>query len=487
MNILLVIPPGESFLSTNNKPTPPLGLAYCAAVLEKEGHKVTIIDAFLEKLSYGDLVNRTSEIKPDMFGVYFMTDNRFRGFRIIRAIKKKLPNIITIAGGPHPTLAADDFLKHIPELDYIIRGEGEIAFPAFIKAIESNRSLEEAGSLSYRKNGEIIHNQSTPLINNLNEIPFPAYHKLKIKDYPYFLSVPGKGEIPSTNLISSRGCPHRCIFCSNKLLWNGIIRNRSAENFVDEIEFLLKKYNFQAFQFVDDYFTNHKRRVLEICDLILKRNLKFYWSCSARVDTFDEEMARIMKKAGCVAVGYGVESGSQKIIDDVIGKRINMEQVWKASGLLKKYNIQNYPNFIVSFPDETFSEALETLKVAEKITRLGARPVINVLKIYPGTRLEKIAYERKILPPDFTWTDEKFHHKMINAFPAVLGFSPLYFEKMGWGQIGEILFRWASARSDIIHPRRLAFNALMKIRCINDARRLMSLGKAYLKVKFFSC
>jgi len=483
MHIVLVIPPGKSFLSTNWMASPPMGMSYCAAVLEKDRHKVTIVDAFAEGLEYDGLAQKVARLHPDAVGIYFMTDNRFRGFRAIREIKKALPQIKIMAGGPHPTLAADDTLRNIPQLDYIVRGEGEAVVPKLVKYIEKGALPEGLEGVSYRKNSQVYHNPDGELIKDLDSIPFPATHLLSLDKYNYHVVVPGKGRVKALFVLNSRGCPFKCIFCSNTLLWGNKYRSRSPENFVDEIEFDINTYGVRGFTFSDDTFNNNRENVFRICDLILQRGLALDWTCQVRVDQMDRQMAMKMKEAGCFALQFGVESGKQRIIDEVINKHITLQQVENVLAYCREAGLWSFPNFMFGFPTETYEDTLVTLNYIKKIHREGVFPVLNLIKIYPGTRIEEIARKEGVIPRDFSWADEHFTVRVKDALPSVLGFAPLYRDKLSWVQIGEILFQWGDSRKDIIHVWQIAFNALKGIRRIRDITRLFCLSIAFIKVK----
>ncbi len=326
LKILLLIPPGGYYAERWKKGSlmPSLGICYIASVLEKSGHKVQIIDAYVEGIKLKDLLSKISAIKPDITGITFTTENRFQAFDLMKGIKKILPNTLICAGGPHVTLATDDTLTHIKELDFIIRGEGEETIVELADAISEKKSFEHIKGLSYKSNNKIHHNPNRPLIADLNTVPFPAWHLVPWEKYNFKLDVPGRGELRTANMMTSRGCPFGCNFCASTKVWGRSCRMRSADNIIKEISLLKEKYNIEALWIFDDTFTVSKKRVEEFCHKLIEKKWNLSWFCEVRVDTVDRELLTLMKKSGCYSIGFGVESGSQRILDEVIGKRISL-------------------------------------------------------------------------------------------------------------------------------------------------------------------
>ncbi|MFZ5559792.1 MAG: B12-binding domain-containing radical SAM protein [Patescibacteria group bacterium] len=482
MKVLLIIPPKGYLATTWSRENimPPLGVLYLAAFLEQNGIEVEIIDAFIEKYSWNQLKKAFLDKKPDVVGVSFTTETRFDGFKTIKIAKQVLPNSLVVAGGVHVSLTPQDTLSYIPELDMIVRGEGEETFLELIKTFEKGESFNRVAGISFRQNNRIIHNPSRAPIKDLNKIPFPARHLLS-KKYKLTLDVPGKGKIPAAHIMSSRGCPIGCNFCASSQMWGRMFRYRSPENVLAEIEWLIKEYGVRGIWFFDDTLTMNRERVRDICDLILERHLDISWYCEVRVDTVDRELLKKMKEAGCYQVCFGVESGSQRVIDEIIGKKITLEQVRKVARWCGELGLLIFPTFIVSHPTETFEEAQQTIALMRELKSYAQGDVtIGILKIYPGTRLEEYAKETGFLPSDFSWAAE--NDSRVILLPTVAGNAPLFIDKLSWEEINEILFEWRELSH---YPLLKKIPGILKdIRSLADLKRLFIALISFIKYLF---
>ncbi|WP_287584746.1 radical SAM protein [Candidatus Borrarchaeum sp.] len=441
MEVLLISPPGGY---VTKDLMPPLGLAYIASILENAENSVAILDAEVEKLSWRSLEKKILEYKPIIAGVTFTTATRFEGFKTARIIKKALPECKVIVGGPHATLTANDTLSHIREIDVVVRGEGEVTMGELVSKIKNNENLKKILGISYRDHEIIYHNPDRPFIEDLDSIPFPARHLLKMDKYNLKLKSHEAGSVPATNLITSRGCPFACSFCSTTRVWGIKWRARSSNNVIDEIEHLMRKYRFRGFYFFDDTFTVNKARVYEICNLIEERDLDIRWNCEIRVDTVDKNVLKAMKDTGCVSVSYGVESGSQVILDNIIRKRIILDQVRKVTKWCNELDIKVKAFFMYSLPSEKLSDVKKTLELRKSLN--AEYKPFSPLRIYPGTEIEELAIAKGILPKDFTWTKLQ----KGNALHAE-------YHKNGWGVVP--LFRELLSISDLFKIQSEIFQA----------------------------
>ncbi len=377
MRILLIQPPPRKIVSEDIV-VPPLGIAYLAAVLEKKGHKVSIIDAFAEGLDLRSLEDRIKKATPDLVGITGMTpviDNAFRTARICR----KYANYVVI-GGPHVSVVGKRIFEQCPDIDYAIQGEGEISFPSLLNAIERNKDIKNVPGLITRD----FENPPAQFIDNLDSLPFPARHLLPNERYKYILS---EGRV--TTMFTSRGCPYHCIFC-DKAVFGSKWRGRSASNVLDEVEYVVKDFSINSIIFYDDLFTLKKERVKEICQGILERGLEIEWKCEGRVNIVDEETLGLMKKAGCSMIAYGVESGNQKGLD-YLNKGTNVGQIRKAFELTRNAGIKPMAYFILGIPVETYEDELGTIEFAKEIRPAYAQ--FSILSPTPGTRLYDDAIE----------------------------------------------------------------------------------------------
>ncbi len=475
MKILLITPPGRSLLSFNY-PIPPLGILYLASSIRKDGnHEVDLLDCFAKKMSLRSLLRYIRKNSVNALGISFTTDARFAAFDTASAVKKEFPNITVIGGGPHVTVTAEDTLNHVKAFDFAVRVEGEITLVEALNALENGNALNAVEGITYRSDNEVISNPPRKVIPKLDEIPFPAWDLIDLNTYNqhtrgYFRR---DGQL-TTSVVSNRGCPGNCSFCYNNQVWGRIVRVRSVQNFLDEVELLYTKYGVRHFRFSDDTFNITIKRVVAVCNEIKRRGLKFTWECHLRADHVSREMLEHMKETGCFQVTYGVESVNDETLHGLIGKRITIKQVEEMAAWCRELDILYVGGYIISFPDETLEEMHNTVNHMKTI---GGRTGLNILKIYPGTQIEKIARERKVLPEDFSWGDRKWSYK--DSLPALSGAIPFYIEMISWDELQKVLFEWAKMNNiGLLKPLWLA---IIGIRSFNDVHRLFQLGINYIK------
>ncbi|MDD1766338.1 MAG: B12-binding domain-containing radical SAM protein, partial [Candidatus Methanomethyliaceae archaeon] len=282
MKVTLVNPPTTSTLETITKlglKVPPLGLAYIAATLEREGVNVTILDAVVADISHKELGEVLQRTHPDVIGVTSTTPTIYDAIKTVMIAKENCPDSVTVMGGSHITFTPLETMLACPDLDVGVIGEGEATALDLIKSVEGRKPLSEVDGIVYRKDGNIFRNKPRRLIENLDELPFPARHLLPLKKY----TVLGERTLLG-NIMTSRGCPYQCIFCSSSKFYGRRFRARSPNNVVDEMEELVTKYGIQSIEIVDDTFTVDKNRAARIADEIIQRGLRIYWTCGSRAD-----------------------------------------------------------------------------------------------------------------------------------------------------------------------------------------------------------
>ena len=479
LKIVLIVPPAAYVAERwqHGSLMPPLGIGYVAAVLEREGLEVQIIDAQVERLSRRKLLARVRNAGADIAGLTFTTENRFDAFKTMKLLRESFPDLTIVAGGPHASLAAEDSLKHIDALDIVVRGEGEYSTLKLMKVLREKEDLGEVPGISFRMNGEVVHNSPHRFIESLDSLPFPARHLFPYEKYNFVLDVPGEGKLPAANMMTSRGCPFNCNFCATPVNWGKRCRFRSPENILEEIEQLIKDYRVCAIWIFDDTFTVDKARTEKFCSLLMERNLKIHWFCEIRADkNIDRELLSMMKKSGCFSVGFGVESGSQRILDEVVGKKIQLGHVDRIRSWCDELGIITNPFFIFSHPTEQWSEALQTLEFMRRF-RSPHRSTVALLHVYPGTRLERLAREKGILPQDFSWTDERVPG--VRTLPAAQGNVPLFIDKLTWSQISDLIFAWAEDQK--VPVIKKIPHALKSIRSWQDIVNYLVMMKSFLK------
>ncbi len=366
--------------------TPPVGLGYLASVLRERGFKVRIIDDLVEKLSHHELLKKIKD--SIIVGITSTTPTFNAALRYAKKIKEAFPNIFVILGGVHVTFKPHDAVKH-PYVDAVCVGEGEETIVEVAERVESGKSLEGVRGVVFKQDGKIVENQRRGFIEDLDSLPFPAFDLMPLDKYRVF-----GYKLEQFPVITSRGCPFRCRYCSSSLFMGRKFRARSAKNVVDEIEWLIDEFNAKHIAFGDDTFTLSKRRVESICEEIKKRKIDIDWSCSSRVDTISEDLLRKMKEAGCRTIYYGVESASQDILE-YYNKKIDFEKVKRAVELTKKVGIGVVCSFIIGAPMEKKEDVMKTLKFAIKLDPDYAQ--FSILTPYPGTSIYEEAKKEGLL------------------------------------------------------------------------------------------
>lgn len=368
---------------------PPLGLCYIAAVLEAMGHEVRIIDGQAEHRSVEKISQDILGYDPDIVGITATTPLINAAARIAELVKKGNEGIKTIVGGPHVTAMPIETLEEFPHIDMGVVGEGEGTISLIASAISNDRPLSNIDGVVLRHNGAVIYNHPGPVSKDLDMLPFPARH---LCNPSHYRSISAHGEVGIfTAMESSRGCPFQCIFCYP--IFGRTVRFRSAKSIVDEMESVHKDFKVKIIGFIDDTMTVNRKRMLKLCDEVTNRGLQkeVEWGCTTRVDTIDEEMLRKMKKAGCVRINYGIESGNPEILK-IIRKGITLEQAEKAVMLANRVGIETVAYFILGHPYETRETIRETINFAKTLKADVVE--FSIMTPFPGTELWRMV-ERK--------------------------------------------------------------------------------------------
>jgi len=405
LKVVLVNPPTTANFETQNAlglKTPPLGLAYLAATLERSGYDVSIIDATALGLSHKQTASKLKSMKADVIGITSITPTISDAMRAVISAKEQVPDAATVMGGCHITALPLETMSACPSIDYGVIGEGETTFLELVKAIESGSGIERVDGVVHRRRGagkadgdRISVNRMRRLTPNLDSIPFPARHLLPFDRYTVLNERAIIGSI-----ITSRGCPFNCIFCSSSLFYGRLYRARSPKNVVDEVEDLVQKYGLKYVEFIDDTMTVNKGRAESIAREIIKRRLDVSWGFGSRVDLVDEDMLRLFKRAGCDVFYMGIESGSDRIIK-TLKKGITLDQVKSAIACAKKANMETVGTFIIGSPWETWDDAVRTINFARSCGIDYAQ--FTAMTPYPGTEVYEIA-RREGLIEEADWS-----------------------------------------------------------------------------------
>ncbi|MDR2204178.1 MAG: B12-binding domain-containing radical SAM protein [Nitrososphaerota archaeon] len=380
--VVLVNPPALQNVFRHH-PYLPTGLAYLAAVLEERGSQVTVLDCIAEGIDQVQLKHRLSVLDCDVVGISAMTPMVDSALLVARGVKEVCPNSTVVLGGPHASFMDREILAAEPAVDVVVRGEGEVTFAELTKRVVNGVGLNSANGITYRHQGQIVQNSSRGFIQNLDDLPFPAYGHFSLEKYRLF----GKLFFP---VITSRGCPFQCSFCTTSRILGKQYRVRSAENIGHELELLKREYDADSFTFYDDTLTLDKRRLYAICDEMKSRKLNVPWDCQTRVDQVSVELFDRMKRSNCQQVFFGVESGCQHVLDSV-SKRTTVEQNAAAIKLAKKSGLFVAISVIIGYPSETALMRKETLDFVRRVEPDDV--YLCIATPYPGTEL-RVEVER---------------------------------------------------------------------------------------------
>lgn len=382
-NVVLIMPNFNWRIEFDIQKDPPMGIAYIGAVLELNGYKVTIIDANAEELTLDDVIAKIMKISPDFIGIsanYSPLNNL--AIELCEKIKDYNKNIIVSVGGNHATASYKYMLeKSNGAIDFVIKGQGETIILNLLESLGNGTEVSKVKGIAYIKNGEVICTEQQELIKNIDDIPMPAYHLLDMNLYDRY------------NIVSSRGCPYRCTYCASSVIVDKVAY-RSPENIVREIEYLIKNYGQKIFWFSDDTFTSNFKHTNQLLNLIIKRNLNIKWSCLTRVNRTSKELLEKMKKAGCIYISYGVESGDANMLEKM-NKKITLDQVREALRITKEIGIDMYTFFLIGYPGETIESVNKSFDLIREIKPTGAS--FAVVIPLPGTSLWNYLYEQGYL------------------------------------------------------------------------------------------
>jgi len=372
---------------------PPLGLLYVAAYLENNSsHSVEILDAYLDDLSYEQIEVEIRRRQPDAVGVQAMTFTLIDAVLCAKTVKRANPAIPVIFGGPHVYIYPQETMS-IPEVDCIVIGEGEVTFTRLIERLAEGREPSDVDGVGYRdQHGEVQLTPAVPLNQDLDALPMPARHLL---DQDRYYSVLAK-KFPITTMMTSRGCPMRCIFCDRPHLGKQF-RYRSARSVVEEMEFCEKMGIREIFVY-DDTFNIRRDRVLDICRLKIERGVSLAWDIRAHINAMTEEMLDALAAAGCSRIHYGVEAGTEEIVR-TLQKGIDLERTKTVFHQTRQRGIATLGYFMLGNPGETREQAVETIEYAR---RLDADYIHLALATpFPATELYRMGFEKGIYQKDF--------------------------------------------------------------------------------------
>ncbi len=388
MKIILVRPVTKKKMVLNV--VPPIGLGYLASSLRKENHEVKIIDAVKDGLTQADIVSRILAENPQVLGFQTFSHDVVSVTKTIALVRGINESIVMLAGGPHPSGVLDKIFFDIENLDFAFAGEAEAGLPMFIDAIqlgELNKRINKIPGLIWRNGKSIVVNKLdfTP---DLDTIPYPAWDLINPATYPEAPQGVFFKRFPIAPIIATRGCPFNCTFCAGKTISGKRLRSRSIENILGEIRILLSDYGIREIHILDDNFTLRKNFVKEFSERLISEKIDISWTCpnGVRLDTLDEDVVNAMKSSGCYTISVGIESGSQRILDNM-KKGLTLNKIRRKIEIIKKCGITVNGFFIIGYPGETRQEIMQTITFAKSLP-LARAIFYNYLPL-PGTNIYK--------------------------------------------------------------------------------------------------
>lgn len=405
MDILLLNAPAKR-TSKHARLTPPLGLAYIASVLLGAGYDVSAIDLNVGGLDPLVLEKILKEGSPRIVGVSAHTETYLNGLKIAEIAKQVNPEIATVMGGTHPTVMHEEAARD-RNIDVVVRGEGECTMLELADCLIKGKSnLAEVKGIAYREDGVVRSTPERPFIKNPDELPFPARELFPITSY----------ETPGQVLISRGGCPFNCRFCAVNNVWKGSRRFRNPENVAREIFYMLGNFQLDEISFGDDTFTLNRERVIALCDQFkeIGEIFPWRWKCGTRVDLVDKELLEKMYEAGCYNIQFGVEAGSQQILDS-IGKKIRLEQVRKAVSMTLNIGMGAACFFMFPHPEDTEETIREQKQLMKELAEMGAGESLAATTPYPGTYYYEHADELGIKILAKSWDEYDAKHLVITT------------------------------------------------------------------------
>jgi radical SAM superfamily enzyme YgiQ (UPF0313 family) len=407
MILLMTTAPPEKGAWYLGKRLPPIGLMYVAAALEKAGFEVQMLDNYLMKKTTSEVKQFAAERNPQIVGITCGSATYSRCIETAKAIREALPNCRIVVGGWHASYAPDSLLSN-PEIDYVVMGEGERAITQLASCIINGNEAAATTipGVACRCQGKNVKNPPK-FIEKMDEIPYPARHLLPLELYDRtiaYLNVK-----PADVMSISRGCVFNCGFCETRKLWGNMCRAFSPQRVIGEIKDLQSKYGTRGIYFINDNFTLRKKETVELCNLMKKENLDLEWVCDTRVDLVDQDLLETMSRAGCKTIWFGVESGSQKVLQR-IGRNTTLEQIETAFKLCHKNRIQTACSFMLGVPDETLKDMEASLSFAKKLSPDWC--VFNIFIANPDSRL----YQEVLQSKNYDRLDEFLYSVKTDEF-----------------------------------------------------------------------
>jgi len=392
--IVLVKPPismqdlyGE--LSEAGSLEPPLGLAYLAASLRKNNIEVEIIDCMVERLSQEEAANRILKRNPNYVGITAVTIDIHNAADLAKRLKELNPEVITIIGGVHVTAVPYETMMRFEQFDIAVINEGEVTINELINALSKKEDPSNVKGILFRRDKKLVATALREFTIDLDILPMPAWDLLPFLPQYYRSPAYSIDRSPSSSLITTRGCGSGCTFCFQGA-FGRTIRMNSAGYIFSMVRHLYYNYGIRNIRILDDNFLLNRKRIKDVCEMLIKEKLDITFSCLSRVDTITPEIIKLLKMAGCWQLIYGIESGSQKILD-AVKKKVTLSQIERALKWTKQARIRSLGYFMIGFPFETEETIKETIDFALRLPLDDFK--MNILTPFPGSELYRTAHK----------------------------------------------------------------------------------------------
>jgi magnesium-protoporphyrin IX monomethyl ester (oxidative) cyclase len=465
--------------------SPCYSLEYIKYYIMDNGYDAEIIDCSNYDSGFEEVITIFKEDEKPIIGITSYTRERFYAYDLIRKIRLEIPDSCIVVGGRHFSCLADETLKNLPEVDIVVRGEGEITFKEICDSVYCNKSLNDIKGISFREEDRVVHSPERPLERNLDmfrsfdrkHLPDLEKHSLTSKSFKVGKVGEENKNMEVFTIMASRGCPNSCVFCSLTAMK---VRFRDIDNVLDEIEEKIKVTGIRYVKFIDSSLTITKSYVRELCEKIIKRKMGIKWICYSRVD-IDLEILRLMKKAGLVGIEIALESGSPRVLKS-IKKRIDIDLFERICKEAYKLGIKVFVFCLISLPDEKIEDVDMTLSAIRRMSQYIYQASMQSVRILPDAAIYNIAMKRGLLPSDFDWFKPYTNEVDLQASNPYYSTIPLYLEHLSQAEITEKLNEFdklVSARFSDFNIIKRALKTNMKM----DVLKNLTLNDLRLKTR----
>jgi len=471
---ILAVYPEEPELAVFEK-MPPLGMLWVAGTLRRAGYEIEFLDQQIDERDPGAVAQ---EGCPRLLLLGGTSHSRFASFEAARRVKRTSPETRVVYGGPHASFTAEDTLTHVPEIDIIVHGEGEETSAELaewsIRGEGRWEDLEAIRGISYRLGGRIARTPPRPAIADLDALGPPDRSLVPMDRYRMQMDYL---DLPGTSIMTARGCPIMCSFCSAAAMFGKTYRARDPQAVVDEVEELITRHRAKGIKIFDSTFTLNRHHVERFCDELQRRGIRVPWECEIRVGSVDRPLLEKMREAGCYYVDVGVESGSQRVLDECVRKRISIAKAEELLRWTREMGLLTKVFFTSGHPGETYAEGRETLRFIRRNRRsIRLQAYQAGIKIYPGTYVEEFAREHDLLPDGFRWS-APYENRDNRALMRAVDNVPLLLQPgLGLAELRRLRLQFIAMRIASVRFVLEKLKAIVRSRAFFDYLRIVSRG-----------